>query len=325
MTKINMNNYPEYWIDFLEGKLSPELELELFDFLEIHPDISSELCDPDFPLIAPDNTVSYDCKNELKSENIISHLLISKLENTLDLDQAKLLENKISKQKNLAEEFDLYSKTVIRPNLKIKYPSKKELKKGSVFVKYEKVFYAVAATLAIIFISQFYLSYIKNDLSNNFKEIQTVTAGLNSVEALNKIENPLHSAENKKFEEEKNNKTKLNTNEIKKASDVLGLPKYDDETIITEKSEFLENLALIEITPIENPIDYNINKVDFTDSENSSKEEVLFTIEIVKTPQKNKIRHALNTVEDFVQRIDIGEKYRNLKLAKENLMLAILE
>ena len=138
-------------------------------------------------------------------------------------------------------------------------------------------------------------------------------------------EKAVEYSENKKFEEEKNNKTKLNTNEIKKASDVLGLPKYDDETIITEKSEFLENLALIEITPIENPIDYNINKVDFTDSENSSKEEVLFTIEIVKTPQKNKIRHALNTVEDFVQRINLGEKYRNLKLAKENLMLAILE
>ncbi len=325
MTKININNYPEYWIDFLDGKLSDEIEQELFDFLEKHPDISSELCDPDFPPIAPDITVSYDDKNELKSGNIISHLIISKLENTLDANQAKLLEDKISKDKNLAEEFDLYSKTVIKPNLKIKYPFKQKLKRGSVFVKYEKAFYAIAATVTIILISQFYLSYFKNDLRNNLKEIQTITAGLNSVESLNIIENTKHTVENKKFKEEKNEETQVNTSEIKKVRDVLDLPKHDDETSIPEKSEFLENLALIEITPIENRMDYNINKFDFTEFENSSKEEVLFTIEIIKTPQKSKIKNVLNTVEYFVKRIDIGEKYRNLKLAKENLMLAILE
>lgn len=325
MKKINLNNYPKYWIDFLDGKLSHDLENELFDFLEKHPGISSELCDPDFPVIVPNNTISYDYKNELISENIISHLLISKLENTLDADHAKLLEDKISQDKNFSEEFDLYSKTVIKPNLKIKYPLKNELKKGSVFVKYEKLFYAFAATISIIFITQFYLGYIKKELMDNYREIQTITAGLNSVESSNKTEDPRHTAENNNLTQDKNDKAQVNTNVSKKIKDDIDLPEYVNEKNISGKSEFIENLATIEISTIENPINYNITTNDFYEFENSNKEEILFTVEIVKTPKKSKIKNALNTAQDFVQRINLGEKYRNLKLAKENLMLAILE
>ena len=45
--KINRNNYEMYFIDYLDGVLSPDLVSELLLFLDENPDLKEELSDLD--------------------------------------------------------------------------------------------------------------------------------------------------------------------------------------------------------------------------------------------------------------------------------------
>ena len=47
MKKINLHNYEAFLLDYIEGTLDQELENELMEFLELHPEIELEEFDLD--------------------------------------------------------------------------------------------------------------------------------------------------------------------------------------------------------------------------------------------------------------------------------------
>ncbi|MDR0972139.1 MAG: hypothetical protein LBM25_07135 [Bacteroidales bacterium] len=128
MKKITKDNYPAYFIDFIEGKLSKEEEKTLEDFLEENPKLKEELQEysPEIYLKAEEN-IHYEKKEELKRGNIYiipqfiryasiaaaiilafilikPHIFNAKQEETSSQKEIALIEQKIDNKKIVAKE-----------------------------------------------------------------------------------------------------------------------------------------------------------------------------------------------------------------------------
>jgi hypothetical protein len=64
---INRDNYEAYFLDFAEGRLSPEQEEVLHRFLKFNPDLEEELRSFRIHNLTP-HSFSYPCKESLKKE-----------------------------------------------------------------------------------------------------------------------------------------------------------------------------------------------------------------------------------------------------------------
>lgn len=64
--KINISNYEEWMIDYIEGNLSAADEKELSEFLAFHPELKAELDLFSETKLAPDTTVIFEDKQSLK-------------------------------------------------------------------------------------------------------------------------------------------------------------------------------------------------------------------------------------------------------------------
>ena len=148
--EININNYEEIIIDFLDGKLDDNAVNELFVFLDQNPNIKAE-----FDLINSNQTalpaepMAFDFSSLLKQEKInladYSNQLIAFLENDLTPEETKSLETEIKTYPELAAEFELFKKTKLVPENDIVFANKQVLtKKGGftiipLFARYSSI------------------------------------------------------------------------------------------------------------------------------------------------------------------------------------------
>ena len=68
--KININNYEEWMVDYIEGNLSEADKKELDEFLEFHPELKSELELFGQTKLAPDNNIVFVNKEMLKKHEV---------------------------------------------------------------------------------------------------------------------------------------------------------------------------------------------------------------------------------------------------------------
>lgn len=66
--KINLQNYEEWMVDYIEGNLTPEQQRELQEFLVFHPELQKELEAFGMTKLVPDTTVVFPDKASLKRE-----------------------------------------------------------------------------------------------------------------------------------------------------------------------------------------------------------------------------------------------------------------
>lgn len=64
--KININNYEEWMIDYIEGNLSDAQVKEMQEFLTFHPELKAELDLFNETKLQPDTTVVFENKESLK-------------------------------------------------------------------------------------------------------------------------------------------------------------------------------------------------------------------------------------------------------------------
>src|SRR5512137_2076645 len=64
---INLKNYEQYFLDHLEGRLSPEMEKELSEFTALHPELTSLLEGFEGTSMRAE-PVAYPQKNRLKKD-----------------------------------------------------------------------------------------------------------------------------------------------------------------------------------------------------------------------------------------------------------------
>ncbi len=165
---INRNNYETYFIDYLDGKLSPDLVSELLLFLDENPDLKEELSDLDtVPLIAGGN-IQYPDKQRLKRDPILSvgpinelnyqEYLIGSVEGDLSVTESRLLERFVLRNTQVAGEWEQFKRTVLVADPAVVFPEKSRLKKHTLWSSYKKPLYylsgAAAALLVVLLVMQ---------------------------------------------------------------------------------------------------------------------------------------------------------------------------
>lgn len=133
--KITRDNYESFFIDYMEGNL-PESSIDQFlDFLNQNPDLKEELHlfeEVNLPL---ESVVFQEKKHLYKSsadENRrLENIAIAYLEGDWDADENKTVEAYLSSNPEFKREYDLFAKTQLRPDFRIKYPEKQKLYRKS--------------------------------------------------------------------------------------------------------------------------------------------------------------------------------------------------
>lgn len=187
--RISLHNYEAFFLDYIEGKMSPAEVAELMAFLANNPDLKAELNNYDAITLAPSANIFIE-KDFLKKNviDIISineynfnELCIALLEGDLDTDTENLFEKYLQQNPEKLKEYKQYLKTILEPDKTIVFNEKRKLKhyklvkhNGSVFA-----FVAVAASLLL-----FIMAY--NILKNNNLKNQKIAATL-SLETASKL------------------------------------------------------------------------------------------------------------------------------------------
>lgn len=76
---INKNNYEEYALDYLEGKLSPEQEQAMEQFLLEHPSIKEEIEGVEKMVLVEDESITYPYKKNLKKASPFYNTMLFKV------------------------------------------------------------------------------------------------------------------------------------------------------------------------------------------------------------------------------------------------------
>lgn len=146
--KININNYEEFALDYIDGNLD-EITLKYFEeFLNKNPEIKNEIEDlGDFTIEAPENTFNDKFnlkKSGIKDVSYCEYLCISDIEGSITSAEKYELENIFSEKPELLNDY----KQFIKAKLEVEqtdFSSKYELKESGI----ETVSY-----LEYLFISQ---------------------------------------------------------------------------------------------------------------------------------------------------------------------------
>jgi hypothetical protein len=170
---IDRSNYEVWFIDWLDGNLNSFQTIELYNFLDLNPDLKEEFIDlPNIPLTSPQN--QYPFKNTLKrtvdeiSESQFEYLSAAYLENDLSDLQKSEVDEIIAKDPQKKRAFELINKIHLSPTT-IKFNYKKQLLKRT---PAEKIFrltvIGLSSAAAVALIISIYVSLPKN-LPDNFK------------------------------------------------------------------------------------------------------------------------------------------------------------
>lgn len=128
--KIGRDNYEQYFIDYLDGKLDPE-ELDiLMSFLELNPDLKKELGGMDRAYLVPGRQTYAFKENLRKTVDPFEEVCIDVIEHQLGEEKALQFHRVISEDAEKQVTFNLYRSTILEPDMNIQYPLKARLKRG---------------------------------------------------------------------------------------------------------------------------------------------------------------------------------------------------
>jgi hypothetical protein len=162
---IDLTNYEQFILDYLEGRMTPEGEQLMKKFLISHPDIKEEIEGYDSSLLIPvpssvaEKTALYKSFSDIRqitSENF-EEFCVAHFEDDLEESAEKLLSQFLTDHPDKKPSFDLYGKLKFHPDKKIIYPAKSRLRKH-VIITFRRIFLATAASAAAILILIFFPS-----------------------------------------------------------------------------------------------------------------------------------------------------------------------
>ncbi len=166
--KITKQNYEQFLIDFMDGKLNPALEESLFAFLDEHSDIKAEFEDLEIISAVADENISFDLKSSIKKPQITSTAnindknykehFIASTEGDLTSNQETELDKFMRLNPALLKTQNLYKKSRLEADLSIQYPNKKALKKYPFYQRKSWIYSASAAASILLLLSIFFFS-----------------------------------------------------------------------------------------------------------------------------------------------------------------------
>jgi len=169
MEKINRNNYESYFLDYLEGNLDDKRKAELISFLNENPDLKEEVNGLETIRFGRDQ-VNFAGKTSLKKGLTLSEpgytlfdeLALDRLEGELSENQLREFDQLISEDPEKKKEYELYEKTLLKPDKKLRYTGKAGLKRGKTIQIYRNTIYrSVALAASILILAGVYFFYPK--------------------------------------------------------------------------------------------------------------------------------------------------------------------
>ncbi|MEN8119683.1 MAG: hypothetical protein ABFS35_05030 [Bacteroidota bacterium] len=158
--KITRQNYEHWFIDFIEGNLSPYDEALVREFAKHNPDLNCELEDLLACKMIPEQTKFKNKdllkQNQLKAINGITkfeRLSIAYLENELDKNEQIELDRLLINSDKKKKEFQIIQKTKLSADKNVVFKSKNGLKKLFIVknkIKNYKIIYRVAAVFVLL-------------------------------------------------------------------------------------------------------------------------------------------------------------------------------
>jgi len=161
--EISRQNYEQYFVDYLDGKLNENQVGILMSFLEFNPDLKEEFADIEKMYLAPDE-IKFSGKakllkseSDLVEENIqkdFDMYCISSIEHDIADEDEEILQGIIGDDPDKELTYMLYKSTRLLPDESIIYPGKTRLKKRFIPLPIRIILPAAAAVAALLIIIQ---------------------------------------------------------------------------------------------------------------------------------------------------------------------------
>jgi hypothetical protein len=255
MEKITKNNYESYFLDYFEGKLNNFEVAELMFFLSQNIDLDAEFNQYEHFELKKEEIV-FNFKKELKKDdstitgNIFYDKCIDKIENNLTSLESKIFIKEISTNTFKKTEFNLFAKTILKPNLNLVYPNKNELKKQlTKKIQFKKTYQYAAIFIAIIITFGLLQKETKNTNITQNKDKNISIEAFNQLSSFDKYDNNqsftiIKTEKPSIVSESKNTKQKAE----KKPTKAPITLNINTQNNITENNQFTKGLSTIKHT-----------------------------------------------------------------------------
>lgn len=163
---IDLNNYEIFVIDYLDGRLTPNEEVELMNFLNQYPELKEEVDGLGLATLEPIE-ISADFKQHLKKTPILQvgdinelnydNCFIASYEHDLTEFEKEQLTQFLALNPQLLEEYKLHGELFLQPDYSLVYHNKETLKKRRRIPVFAVS--AVAASLTILLTVTFFFKF----------------------------------------------------------------------------------------------------------------------------------------------------------------------
>lgn len=166
MIEINIHNYEEYVIDYLEGQLSSGQEDAFVNFLIDHPSIAQEIeglaevslpkMEQEFSFPGKENLLK-EPQEGLDTSHHFDALCVAKIEGDLSTREEREFAILLNEDPQKAKAFSYYKKTKLRPDRTVRFQGKSKLKK-QVFHRNRTLVWLSAAASVALLVSLFFMT-----------------------------------------------------------------------------------------------------------------------------------------------------------------------
>ncbi len=169
--KINLNNYEEFFINYLDGVLTPEEIAEMEDFLLLNPDLLEELAGLEAVVLVPDET-TYHPKDNLKQIDLslpvtdenFEFFCIADQEEDLTNEQVMGLEQYLKQNSAKIEDREKFRIAHLVPDQSIIFPLKQKLYKSFYVVHSREIWTSLAFAAGIALLAGVYFGFVQNKI-----------------------------------------------------------------------------------------------------------------------------------------------------------------
>lgn len=153
MSEINRHNYEEFFLDYSEGTLTSLQRIALDDFLRKNPDLKVELEEMDGPVLTPDaGKFDSDFLKEIPFRESFDDFCIARLEGDLSTSTQMAFDAFLDKNKKSERENLLFQKTILKPDERIVFAQKDQLKKKNRKAVFWWYFSGAAVAASLLFL-----------------------------------------------------------------------------------------------------------------------------------------------------------------------------
>lgn len=154
---ITKEKFNELCVGKIEHTLTKE-EISILDTqIKLYPELEKELKLFELTLIKPDLSIEFSAKDSLKHIEIsTTELCIGHIENELSVVQKKEFNTLLNHSDDFKKEFELFNKTILKPDTSIVFPNKSSLKHKTLTpakVLFTRIIPAAAAIALLVIIA----------------------------------------------------------------------------------------------------------------------------------------------------------------------------